>query len=484
MLDIKKKTISGIGWTFAQQFSVQFINLIVQIVLARILLPEAFGLIAMLQIFASIGQTVSDGGMCTSLIRTKYAGQKDFSTVFFMNIGISLVIYVVIFVTAPLIAEFYQQPQLTLIARVYMLGIIIQAFVAVQTTILNRELNFKVQVIMQIPSLLVGGAAGILLAYLDYGVWSLVWMYLVRSTVWTVQHWIFTNWTPVMVFDVKRFKNHFNFGYKITLSAILNTIFENSYNLIIGKWFSTVQLGYYNRAYTFRQLPVENISYAINKVTFPMFASIQNDDRRLKDIYRKLMQQIVFWTCPLLILCCVVAEPVFIIVLTEKWLPAVPYFQILCVAGILYPLQAYNLNILQVKGRSDLFLKLEIIKKIFIVAGLLVSVQFGIYGLLYFQIVSSIVSFFINTSHSGRLLNYSSWSQLKDIFPSIIFAIFSGICVAIANYFFLQRYLKSDILLVISDTLLFIFIYVSIAILTKMKALIDFKELLRSQTGR
>ncbi|RZK14555.1 MAG: lipopolysaccharide biosynthesis protein, partial [Flavobacterium sp.] len=454
--------------------------LIVQIILARVLLPEAFGLIAMLQIFASMGQTLSDGGMCTSLVRTRFAGQKDFSTVFFMNIGISIIVYWMLFFIAPYIASFYQQPSLTLITRVYMLGIIIQAFVAVQTTILNRDLNFKAQVIMQIPSLVLGGAVGIAFAYLGYGVWSIVWMYLARSTIWTVQHWIFTKWTPKLIFDSRRFKTHFNFGYKITLSAILNSVFENSYNLIIGKWFSTVQLGYYNRAYTFRQLPVENISYAINKVTFPMFASIQHDDARLKDIYKRLMQQIVFWTSPLLILCCIVAEPVFTVVLTEKWLPAVPYFQILCIAGILYPLHAYNLNILQVKGRSDLFLKLEVAKKLFIVGGLALSIQFGIYGLLYFQVVSSVVSFFINTFYSGKLLNYSSWSQLKDIFPSIFFATFSGIIVGLVNHYFIKQTFTSDIMIILLDTILFIAVYASIAILTRMKALVDLKELLQN----
>jgi O-antigen/teichoic acid export membrane protein len=470
--------LSGLGWSFGQQFSIQLVNLIVQIVLARILLPQAFGLIAILQVFVSIGQTLSDGGMTVSLIRSKRVGQKDYSTVFFMNIAISIAVYLCLFILAPFIARFYHQSPLQDILRVYMLGIIIQSFVSVQTTILNKEMNFKIQMKMQIPSLILGGIAGVLLAYLDYGVWSLVWMYLIRSIIWAGQHWMFTTWRPILYFDRKRFSNHFRFGYRITLSALLNSIFENSYNLIIGKWFSTIELGYYNRAYTFRQLPVENISFALNKVTFPMFASIQNDDDRLKNVYRKLMCQVIFWTSPALILLIIIAIPLFRIVFTEKWLPAVPYFQILCVAGILYPLHSYNLNILNVKGRSDLFLRLEVAKKIFVVFGLICALQYGIYGLLYFQIISSFVAFFINTFYSGKLIKYSCWDQLKDIAPAILCSALIGLTVYVLNQIVFRAFIIGDFTIIILDTIVFLFLYATISILIRIPAVDDLKLIL------
>ena len=476
-MSLGKKTVSGIAWTFSQQFSVQLITFIVQIVLARLLSPKEFGLIAMLAVFIGIGNSLVDSGLTSSLIRTPDAGQRDYSTVFFINLAGSIIVYFSLFFAAPLIAEFYNQGELLIsIIRVYTLSFIIRAFVSVQTTILTKAMNFKIQMMMQIPSVIAGAAVGIFLAYRGYGVWSLVWYELTHTSLFTLQHWFHSKWYPQLIFDRQRLKQHFLFGYKLTLAGILNIIFNNIYTLVIGKFYSAGQLGFYNRADTFRMMPVQNISTALSKVTYPMFALIQDDDVKLRSAYKKLMQQVCFWVSATMVLAIIVSEPVFKFILTDKWMPAVPYFQILCIPAILYPLQVYNLNILTVKGRSDLFLRLEIFKKAVIAAGVLAALPFGIYGLLYVQIAIAIVSFYINSYYSGKLIGYHVGAQMIDILPTFALAAAVGLLVYAANLYFYSQ--VSDLLKICLSAFLFFGTFIGGAYLMKMAALHDFKTLI------
>lgn len=476
-MSLKKKAVSGLFWTFSQQFSVQIINFVVQIFLARILMPSDFGLIAMLAVFMSVGTTLMDSGLTSSLIRTENPDQKDYSTVFFMNLAGSLLVYLVLVIASPFIADFYKQPVLENIIKIYTLSFFVKAFVGVQTTRLTKAMNFKLQMTMQIPSVIVGGIVGIVMAYNGFGVWSLVYMNLVQTILFTAQHWIFSGWRPSLIFDLEKFKYHFFFGYKLTLSSLLNTVYQNLYNLIIGKYFSASQLGFYNRADTLRMFPVNSISNALNKVTYPMFSSIQNDNKRLKMAYKKLMQQVLFWLAPLLVFSAVLGEPLIRFVLTDKWLPAVPYFQLLCFGGILYPLHSYNLNILKVKGRSDLFLKLEVIKKAFITVGIIISVQYGIYGLLYFQMISSLLSFYVNTFYSGKLLNYSMKEQLLDIMPILLISFVLGFLMIYFNDFITKRIFSSDFMILAVSGLVYFSTYFIVSFLLKISAVFDFKQL-------
>ena len=477
-MSLKKQTISGLIWTFSQQFSVQVINFMVQIVLARILLPAEFGLIGMLTIFIAIGNSLMDSGMTSSLIRTPDADQRDYSTVFFVNIIASVIIYAILFLCAPFIAEFYNQPILEPIVRVYTLSFVIRAFVGVQTTKLTKEMNFKIQMMMQVPSVIIGGIAGIIFAYQGLGVWSLVWMNLIQSFLFTVQHWFKTGWYPSWIFDKERLKKHIGFGYKLTMSGLLNTIYNNIYNIVIGKFFTATQLGYYTRSQTLQMFPVTNLATALNKVTYPMFASIHNDDVKLKLAYKKLMQQIIFWVAPLMISLIVVAQPLFLYILTEKWLPAVPYFQLLCITGILYPIHAYNLNILNVKGRSDLFLRLEIYKKILITVGIICAVPFGIYGLIFLQIILSVAAFGINTLYSGKMINYPGKEQLKDISPLILNAFLVGaICYPFYLFILKTYHLQEPVNILVMGTLYWVF-YLGMSYLFKISALFEFRTLI------
>lgn len=475
-MSLKQKTISGLFWTFSQQFGVQFINFLVSIMLARLLMPEDFGLIGMLTVFISIGTSLKDSGLTSSLIRTKEPDQADYSTVFIINFFGSILVYLILFFCAPFIADFYNQEVLVDILRVYTLSFIISAFSGVQGTKLTKEMNFRLQMTIQIPSLVIGGLVGVLLAYFGYGVWSLVYMNLIQTLLSTIQLLIRSGWKPSLIFDKEKFRYHIGFGYKLTLSGLINTIYSNAYNLVIGKFFSPAQLGFYARANSLKQLPVQNLSSALNKVTYPMFASIQNDERKLKEAYRKLMQQVLFWLTPVMICLAIIAEPFIRILIGEKWMPAVPYFQILCMVGIMYPLNAYNLNILNVKGRSDLFLRLEIIKKAVMSVGIACAIPFGIYGLLYFQLIFSIVAFFINTWYSGRMISYNILEQVKDIMPELALAVIIGFISWLIDNYILKYSGAYDIVRITVVGLIYFTFYIGISYISKMPALLDFRQ--------
>ncbi len=475
-MSLRKKATTGIVWTFAQQFGNQLIGFIVSVVLARILLPAEFGLIGMIAVFIAIGNTLLHSGLTKSLIRGEDLDQRDYSTVFYFNLIASVLVYFFIFFLAPLIADFYEEQILVDILRVYCFTFIISAFSAVQLARLTKRMDFKTQTIVAIPAAIIGGIVGIFLALNGYGVWSLVWSSLITSLVNAFQLWFYSEWTPVLLFNVKKFKSHFNYGYKLTISELLDRVFNNLFIIVIGKYFSAAQVGFYTRAETMNQLPVNNISNALNKVTFPLFVSIQNDNIRLKRVYKKLMQMVVFIISPILIFLAVLAEPTFRFLFTEKWLPAVPYFQILCVTGILFPIHSYNLNILNVKGRSDLFLKLELIKKAIIIVTIIITIPFGIIALLYGQVFISILAFIVNSKYTGRFINYSALQQTRDVIPIIALATFAGGVIFIFDYF--TFFSQLDIIRIICGGIVGTLTYLILAYLLKFESLFEAKKLL------
>ena len=477
-MSLKKQAISSVFWTTVQTFSNQGITFIVSVILARLLLPTDFGLIAMLSIFIAIGRTLIDSGLNQSLVRATHPTQEDFDTVFIFNLIGSVVIYFVVFFTAPLISNFYKQPLLEQIVRVYSLTFIINAFFAIPNTTLTKKLDFKTQMKINTPSLILGGIVGVLLSYLGFGVWSLVYSALVQSLAAAIQIWFWSDWRPTWKFKMDKFNLHFNYGYKLTLSSILDVLFNNIYTVLIGKFFAPAMVGFYNRADTLKQLPVTNIGSILSKVTFPLFAKVQHDDVVLKNLYKKIMQLVIFIVAPVILFMSALAEPLFRFLFTAKWLPAVPYFKIICWNGVLYPIHAYNLNILKVKGRTDLFLKLEIIKKISISALILFSFQFGIYGLLYSSVLFSFFGFFINTYYSGRFINYRSWEQIKDILPTIILATF---CAGLIYFFdlYFKDIFRYDLLRLIISSLFGLVIYVSISFAFKIQSLFELINIIK-----
>lgn len=415
-MSLKKQAITGVKWNFVQQFSVQIINFGVQVILARLLMPEMFGLIAMVIVFISIGTALMDSGMTSSLIRTKDPDQTDYSTVFVTNLIVSFAVYGVVFLSAPYIAAFYNQDVLTDIIRLLALSFVIRAFVAVHVAKLTKEMNFKLQMQLQIPATIMSGIVGVTMAYMGYGVWSLVCLNLAQAIVFTVQNWVFIPWKPSLVFDKERFKYHFKFGYKLTLSSLLDTIYNDAYRIVIGKLFSPAQVGYFHQAETLRLFPVQQIGAVIGKVSYPFFSNIDGD-QKLKLAYKKLLKLLLVVVTPVMLALILIAEPGFRFLFGEKWLPAVPYFQILAIVSIFRPISAYNLNILKVKGRSDIFLYLEIAKKVagslFIIGG----IYFGVMGLVVAHSVFSILSYMVDMYFSGRIIDYKFFEQLHDVFP-------------------------------------------------------------------
>lgn len=479
MSSLKKQAISGVFWTFTQQFSVQIINFVVQIILARLLMPEMFGLIAMLTVFINIGQTLMDSGMTSSLIRTKGPDQLDYSTVFMTNMIISIAVYIITYVGAPWVAIFYNQPILKDILRVYSITFVIRAFVAVHVAKLTKEMNFKTQMILQVPSTIIGAIIGVTMAYLGYGVWSLVFMNLVQTVVFTIQNWIFIPWRPSFVFNKEKFKEHFKFGYKLTLASLLDTIYRNIYPMVVGKAFTPTTVGYFNQAETMRNLPVIQLSSVIGKVTYPLFSNIKNDEQ-LKNAYRTIMKLIFFIVVPMMMILIIVGKELFIFLFGEKWLPAVPYFQILSIASIVRPLGTYNLNILRVKGRSDLNLKLEILKKSLGFIVLLASVPFGMTTLVVLYMIVSHFFTFINMYFSGRLINYFFWEQVKDSSRIYFFGIIA-ITVSYLSYLQLINITTSNFIIMVTITIIYLGAYLPLVYLFERDLILTIKKLIKDK---
>lgn len=479
-MSLKKQAISGVFWSSIQLFGTQGVSFLVSVILARLLMPSEFGLIAMLGIFMGVGTVLISGGLTQSLIRTQDADEEDFATVFYFNLAGSVLIYIIIFLCAPFIAKFYNQELLVLIIRVYAITFIINAFGAIQLTRLNKMMDFKTQMKISIPSTILSGITGITLAYMEFGVWSLVWSGIVQALAGAIQLWYWSQWKPLWVFSKEKFNHHFHFGAKLMFSGLLDVIFTNAYTIIIGRFFAPAQVGFYNRADTLQMLPVGTISSVVSKVTYPLFSSIQNDDIRLKSVYQRIMQMVIFLVAPTLILMAVLAEPLFRFLFTERWLPAVPYFQILCFNGILYPIHSYNLQILNVKGRSDLFLRLEVVKKLMVVVILVISFQFGIYGLLYGSVIGSVLCFFINTHYSGKFLNYTAWQQAKDLLPIIFVSIGVGGLVLVSDMV-LKNYYFIDFFRLAFGSVLGIILYISGAYLFKLSSLFELITIAKRQ---
>lgn len=479
-ISLRSKAISGVLWTTIQRFSVQFINLFVQIILARLLMPEDFGLIAMIQIVITLGQTLIDSGMTSSLIRTKDPDERDYSTVFYTNLVASIIIYAIVFFVAPFVAHFFEEALLTDLVRFYAITFIIQAFSAVQLARLTKQMKFKLQMLLQLPATIIGGIVGVTMAYSGYGVWSLVGLNIVMTLVLAILLWFKSEWRPSLMFDWSRFKIHFNFGYKLTISSLLTNLYFESYALIIGKVFSSAQLGFYKQANSLRMFPVGNVTSALNKVTYPIFAEVQDDNVRLKNIFKKITFLVFFATTPVMLLSIVIAEPLFIFLLTEKWLPAVPYFQILCVAAIFYPLSMYNLNIIAAKGLSGLHLKLEVIKKTLGILTLLVLLQFGMYGVVWAAALSMIISAFINSLYSGRLIDYPISEQVKNLYPIILVGTVSMVIAYYLLEYINDNIIIADFLQILIITTIYFILYLGFSILFKLNGIKEAKELLNS----
>jgi O-antigen/teichoic acid export membrane protein len=429
MPNLKQKTLHGLLWSFIDSFAAQGIQFLVGIILARILSPKEFGLIGMITIFIAISQSFVDSGFGSALIRKKDCTAEDYSTVFIFNLFVSFLFFLLLVFFAGYISDFFVEPQLKLLVQVLGIGVVLNALGLVQRTILTKNIDFKAQAKISVISSVGSGVLAIVMALNGFGVWSLVALTLSRLSLNSVFLWFWSNWKFSLKFSLHSFKELFGFGSKLLLSGLLDTTYRNVYYLVIGKYFSAAILGQYTRAEQFNSLPSQNLLGIIGRVSYPVLAGLQDDKIALKVGYSRIIRSTMFLTFLLMLCLSAMAVPLVIVLIGNQWLPAAEYLQLLCFVGMLYPLHALNLNMLQVQGRSDLFLKLEIIKKLLAIPTIVIGVLFGVKIMIVGMIVNSLISYYLNSYWSGKLLDYSMKEQVKDILPSLIFSFFIAFCV-------------------------------------------------------
>ncbi len=425
-MSFNKKVAKGLKWTLIENILGKGTAFVTTILLTRFLTPNDFGLVGLMAVFITTGNALVQGGLASSLIRDNESNTVDFSTVFYTNFAMSCAIYTILYLCAPYISLFFEEPKLLSLIRVYSIIFIINAFSTIQKTILIKEMAFKKITLIVLPSIIISSITAMFLAYSNFGVWSIIILQLLTQTINALFFWFLSSWKPKLEFSIPKFKFHFKFGYNLMLSTILNSVFNEFYSLLIGKKFSVAVLGFYSRAKTFNQLPNGIISNVISTVTYPLLSTISNDKEQISKIYQSILRSIFFGITPLMLTLCIVSEPLFMFLFGEKWLPAVPYFQILTLSSILTPIHNFNLNVFKVYGRSDLILKLSIVKKGIILLVAFVGMIWGMYPLLWAMVLSSYVGLFVNTYYSGELINYTTGNQIFDMLPILLTGLFSA----------------------------------------------------------
>lgn len=431
---LKDKTVKGVAWSGIDNVTQYGVSFIVSIVLARLLSPDDYGLIGIIAIFTAVCNSLIYGGFGTALIRKKDATDEDYNTVFLVNLISSLFLYSVIFLCSPLIADFFQREELIALTRVSALGMIIGALALVQQTILTKCIDFKTQTKITFIASIVSGVVGINMALLGFGVWALVFQGLLSGIARTMLLWIYNKWIPNFRFSYKSFQELFGFGWKIMVSGLLDTVWKQLYQVVVGKFYNPATLGQYTRAKGFSELLSSNLTNVIQRVTFPVLSNIQDEKERMAVAYRRIIRLSMFISSIAMFVLGAVSEPLLYCLIGPKWHEAATYLPLICISASTYPLHALNLNMLDVQGRSDLFLGLEIVKKIIFVCPLFIGAFIGILPMLYANLITTIIAFFLNSHYSGKMIGYSSWMQIKDVAPSYGIATIIALCVYFLKY--------------------------------------------------
>lgn len=428
-MSLKQKTVSGLLWSFVDTMAGQGITFVVGIILARLLSPREFGLIGMITVFIAVSESFINSGFSSALIRKKDCTDTDFSTVFFFNLAAGILFFLLLFFSAPAISGFFNEPELTAILQVLGIVLIIDSLTLIQRTILTKRIDFKLQARISVIASIGSGIVAITMAFYGFGVWSLVAQRIVKQGLNSIFLWLWNRWKPLLVFSKQSFKELFGFGSKLLVSGLIDTLYRNIYYLVIGKYFSAQELGLYTKADEFKRLPSQNLNAIIGRVTYPVLSTLQDDIPRLRNNYQKLIRSVMFITFILMLGMAAVAEPMIHTLIGAKWEPAIIYLQMLCFVGMMYPLHALNLNMLQVQGRSDLFLKLEVIKKIIAIPTIVIGIFFGIKIMIVGMMVNTLIAYYLNSYWSGVKIGYSFKHQVKDILPSFFLALSMGVLV-------------------------------------------------------
>lgn len=461
--DLKAKTLSGMIWSFIQRFGTMIISFVSNIVLARLLTPDDYGTIGMLMIFIAVANTFVDGGFGSALIQKKEPTQADYSTIFWWNMFLSLVLYGVLYVCAPAVARFYDLPLLSRVLRVQGFVLILNALSIIQQNQLRKQLKFKRLASVTVVSAVLSSGIAIVLAYKGWGVWALVAQQLMLSGFTAIILWVTNKWYPSLIFSKKSFKELFGFGGFILLSNLINTLCDNIQGLLLGKFFNPATLGYYTQARKLEEVATSSVSGVINQVAYPVLSVFQQDINGLIRALKRFIQSIAFIVFPLMFLLIVIAKPTIILLYSDKWLMSVPYFQILCVAGLAISLQMINYNAIAAVGKSDVLFKWTIIKRglglIFNIGGL---VMYGVYGLLIGGVLTAYTLYFINSYLVAKHIGYKISQQLKDLFPILLSALIAFTLTLFYNNN--VHFTSSNIIILLSDIVIYGICYLIISV--------------------
>lgn len=471
--------ISNLLWRFAERCGAQGVSFVVSIILARLLVPEVYGTIALITVFTTILNVFVDSGLANALIQKKDADDVDFSTVFYFNVAVCTILYLGMFFAAPYIARFYEDTALTPVIRVLSLTLVISGVKNVQQAYVSRTMQFKRFFFATLGGTIGAAAIGIAMAYMGFGIWALVVQQIFNATVDTLILWITVKWRPKKVFSVEKLKGLLSYGWKLLASALLDTVYNNIRQLIIGKLYTQADLAYYNRGRQFPQLVIANVNTSIDSVLFPTMAKEQDDKQRIREMTSRAIKISTYIMAPLMMGMTFCAEPIIRFLLTDKWIEAVPYLQIFSITLMFYPIHTTNLNAIKSMGRSDLFLKLEIIKKAVGLVVLLSTMWFGVKVMAYSLLFTSVTGQIINSWPNKKLLEYGYLQQIKDIFPGIATAVFMGISV----YFF--KYLPiPTILILILQIVVGAVVFLGLSIGLKLDAYVYLTQMIRSFLNR
>lgn len=445
---LKDKTVKGTFWSAADAFLGQGVTFIVGLVLARILSPAEYGLIGICTIFTTILTSIVDSGFPNAIIRKKNATDDDYNTMFITNMVASIAFFMLLFFCAPLIARFFARPELVDLLRAMGLILIFQALSITQVTILTKRIDFKTKTKASLISAILSGVIGITMAFTGFGVWSLVGQQLSKQLLYTICLWALNKWWPSFNFSKESFRYMWGFGWKLILSGLLSNIWNQLYQAVVGKFYSPATLGQYTRAKEYANIFSSNLTTIIQRVSYPILSEIQDDKARMVSAYRNIIKVTMFVTAVTMISLGAIAEPLIYCLIGEQWHEAATYLPLICIAMSMYPLQSINLNMLQIQGRSDIYLYLEIIKKIIAVGPILLGIFVNIYWMLIGVVIQSIISFFLNSYYTGRSLQYSSWRQLLDVAPSY------GVALVIAVSVYFLKYLPLSMWIILPAQLL------------------------------
>lgn len=471
---LQQKTFSGMVWTFAKQFSLEGFGFIQGIILARLLVPKDYGLIAMTTIFFAISGAFIDSGFSLALMRKKDRKEIDYSTVFVTNVVLTFFFAIVLFSCAPLIAYFYNEPILKGIVRANAILLVLNSVNAVQGTRLAINLQFKISSFISVVCTIIIGIVTIILAYLGFGVWSLIYPNFLNPILKYLLYWYYQRWRPKIMFSWTIWREYFAFGSKLLMSSLLNTIFNNLYPLIIGKKYSAIDLGYYSKASGYAGLPVKTFQGVIGSVTFPVLSSIQDDDTRLQNAYRRLIKLTGYIVFPMLMGLAALAKPFILVLVTEKWATSIPYLVVICFSTMWLPIHILNLNLLQIKGRSDLFLRLEVFKKVVFLVVIFITMNFSVMAMCVGNVITSLLCLYINTYYTGKLIRVGFVQQMRDLLSSFVLAVSMGLFVYVSTLL-----IPNLILQIFFGVILGIVYYLFVSYLFKSSELAYVKILLR-----